>query len=102
MEGALGEGLASGTLSGIQRKRIDWAGKALSPDRILGVVRMTKESLVLSSDSRVISAGRYKKAESSGGQALNFLEELRVDDGADCTTVRRMAEEGAFLQESPF
>lgn len=95
-------GLASGQLSGIQRKRFSLEGKALSADRILGLVSMRKESLVLASTSRVIKAGRFQLAHSAENKAASFFEELRVADNATCETVRRMFASGDFLEESPF
>jgi hypothetical protein len=95
-------GLSSGSLSGIQRKQFQLTGTALSADRILGLAIMEKETLVLSSTSRVISKGRYKKAVSSDDRSDSFFEEIRIPEGSTCDTVRRMADDGTFLQETPF
>ena len=95
-------GLSSGSLSGIQRKQFQLTGTALSADRILGLAVMEKETLVLSSTSRVISTGRYKRAVSSDDRSDSFFEEIRIPEGSTCDTVRRMADDGSFLQETPF
>ena len=95
-------GLSSGTLTGIQRKQFSLNGKPLSKDRIMGLAVMEKETLVLSSTSRVISAGRYKRAVSSEDRTDSFFEEIRIPEGSTCDTVRRMSDDGSFLQESPF
>ena len=89
-------------LSGIQRKRLHLEGVAVSPDRVVGMASMYKESLVLSSTSRVIKPGRFRVAESSDEKTASFFEEIRVETGATCDTVRTMLASGAFLEESPF
>ena len=94
--------MSSGSLSGIQRKQFQLTGTALSADRILGLAVMEKETLVLSSTSRVISTGRYKRAVSSDDRSDSFFEEIRIPEGSTCDTVRRMADDGSFLQETPF
>ena len=95
-------GLSSGTLSGIQRKQFILKGTAHSADRITGLAVMEKETLVLNSTSRVISAGRYKKALSSEDRTASYFEEIRIPEGSTCDTVRRMSEDDSFLQETPF
>ena len=95
-------GMSSGTLSGIQRKQFQLSGTAISADRILGLAVMEKESMVLSSTSRIISEGRYKKAVSSEDREASYFEEIRIPEGSTCQTVRGLDESGAFLEESPF
>ena len=63
---------------------------------------MEKESMVLSSTSRIISEGRYKKAVSSEDREASYFEEIRIPEGSTCQTVRGLDDSGAFLEESPF
>jgi hypothetical protein len=95
-------GLASGELQGIQRKALRLEGMALSKDRVLGLASMTKESLVLSSTSRVLKPGRYTKGVSSSDKSASFFEEIRLESGADCNAVRALIVAEAFLEDSPF
>jgi hypothetical protein len=95
-------GLASGELQGIQRKAFRLEGMALSKDRVLGLASMTKESLVLSSTSRVLKPGRYTKGESSSDTSASFFEEIRLENGANCDAVRALVVAEAFLEDSPF
>jgi hypothetical protein len=95
-------GLARGELQGIQRKEFRLEGVVLSPDRVLGLASMTKESLVLSSTSRVLKPGRYTKGVSSGDKSASFFEEIRLEAGADCAAVRALVAAGGFLEDSPF
>jgi hypothetical protein len=96
VDGENAAGSAQGVIYAIQRKQVRLTGVTTSPDRAVGWVETTWESLALGSEPDLLQYLYLGSATPHPDQDLSWFEIIRVDDGSDCDDVEAFIDSGAF------
>ena len=94
------KGMISGELHAVQRRVTQFQGKALSPDRQVGRVHVVRESIILQSDTYLVSEGPRSPAQHPD-PTRSWFEAIRVEQQSTCKTVLKLHQKNAFSKTSP-
>ena len=94
------KGMIDGELHAVQRRVTQFNGKALSPDRQVGLVDVVRESIILESDTYLVGEGPRTPAQHPDPKR-SWFEAIRIEDKSTCKKVLQLHKQNAFSQKSP-
>ena len=92
--------MIDGELHAVQRRVTQFNGKAFSPDRQAGRVKVVRKSIVLESTTYLIGEGPRAPSQHPDPKR-SWFEAIRIEDKSTCKTVMQLHKKGAFSKESP-